>query len=164
MSLPTKKVETERRKTSHKRQRRPDATLSTHFAWVVWPDWAVFENHWWQFFYESNPNIWWLFGLLFITGQKNCWPSFLGCIWKHLGYFTSTSGHTAGVGVDFSSSSSEASNVVVVVDQCDQMVSLLIQYLAVYNNEHLFQYHKNGQSRFTILPNIKGPLKNCRRF
>ena len=43
--------------------------------------------------------------------------------------------------------------------QCDQMVRLLIQYWAIYNNEHLVQYHKNGQSRFTILPNMKETLK-----
>ena len=49
-------------------------------------------------------------------------------------------------------------------DQCDQMVRLHIQYLAIYNNEHLVQYHKNGQSRFTTLPNMKGTLKKCQGF
>ena len=48
--------------------------------------------------------------------------------------------------------------------QCDQMVRLHIQYLAIYTNEHLVQYHKNGQSRFVILPNMKETLQNCPRF
>ena len=43
--------------------------------------------------------------------------------------------------------------------QCDQMVILLIQYLAIYSNEHLPQYRKNAQTRFKILPNMKETLQ-----
>ena len=39
--------------------------------------------------------------------------------------------------------------------QCDQMVILLIQYLAIYSNEHL----PHGQSRFKILPNMNETLR-----
>ena len=39
------------------------------------------------------------------------------------------------------------------------MVKVLVQYLAIYNNEHLPNTMKNGQSRFKILPNMKGTLK-----
>ena len=33
-----------------------------------------------------------------------------------------------------------------------------IQYLAIYNNEHLLNTIKNGHSRFKILPNMKETL------
>ena len=48
---------------------------------------------------------------------------------------------------------------VVVQRQCDQIVILLIQYLAIYNNEHLPNTIKNGHSRFKILPNMKETLQ-----
>ena len=35
------------------------------------------------------------------------------------------------------------------------MVRILFQYLAIYNNEHLPNTMKNGQSSFKIAPNMK---------
>ena len=48
--------------------------------------------------------------------------------------------------------------------QCDQMVTLYIQPLSIYNNEHLANTIKIGQSRFKILPNMKETLENYQIF
>ena len=48
--------------------------------------------------------------------------------------------------------------------QCDQMVRLLIQYWAIYSNEHLVQYHKNGQSRFTKVAQYFKMLTKMAKF
>ena len=55
----------------------------------------------------------------------------------------------------------ESNTCTAIVDVC-YIIWFFIsvtRYLAIYNNEHLVQYHKNGQSRLTILPNMKETLK-----
>ena len=42
-----------------------------------------------------------------------------------------------------------------VPDQCDQMDNFFIQYLVIYNNEHLPKAIKVDPSRFKLLPSIK---------
>ena len=48
--------------------------------------------------------------------------------------------------------------------QCDHMVRLLIQNLAIYSNEHLPNPIKIGQSRLKILPSMKDTLQKCQKI
>ena len=41
--------------------------------------------------------------------------------------------------------------LTVIQEQCDQMVRLFVQYLAIDSNEYLPKTHKKFQSNFTII-------------